>query len=94
LLISQGSMIIDHATSHSRKMLHEQAMTPIADVSTLNANGELTEMGTLPFFPVVPHKDCEQFYASMSQLTQWHKRMITLIDKLILLQGGDQSEEA
>jgi hypothetical protein len=94
ILISQGCMIIDQATAQARKMLLEQAMTPIANVFTLNANGELTETGTLPLFPVVSHKEREQFFASMSKLTRWQKGMITFIDKLILLQCRDQSEEA
>ena len=93
-LIFQGCMIIDRATAQARKMLQEQAMTPIVDVATLNANGEVTETGTLPLLPVVSNEDSEQFFAYISKLTQWHKGMITFLDKLILSQGGDQSKKA
>jgi len=94
MLITQGRLVVDQATTQARKILHEQAMTPIVDVVTLNSNGEVTEIGTLPLFPFVPREDREEFFAYISQLTKWHKEMITLIEKLIHLQGRGQSEEA
>jgi len=91
LLLSQGKTFIGKATAQARKMVQDQAMAPIIDVVTIEANGEATEIGTLPLFPVVPREDREQFFASMSKLAQWHQDMAAFIDKLKRSQNRDQS---
>lgn len=93
-LLSQGKTLICEATAQARKMVQEQAMAPVVDMSTLDADGAGTEIGTLPLFPVVPREDCERFFASMRKLAQWYREMATFIDKLKSSQNRDQSEEA
>ena len=82
------------ATAQARKMVQEQAMAPIIDIVTIDANGEATETDTLPLFPVVPREDREQFFASLGRLAQWYLDMAAFIDKLKSSQNRDQSEEA
>jgi len=94
LLLSQGKTLIGEATGLARKMVQEQAMAPIIDVVTIDASGEVADTGTLPLFPVVPREDREQFFAYLSNLTQWHRKMAAMIGNLKLSQNGDQREEA
>ena len=93
LLLSQGKTLISEATAQARKIVQEQAMAPIIDIITLDANGVGAEIGTLPLFPVVPREDREQFFASMRKLAQWYLDMAAFIDKLKRSQNSDQSEE-
>jgi len=93
LLLSQGKTLISQATAQARKILQEQAMAPVVDVITLDADGAGTEIGTLPLFPVVPREDCEQFFVSLRRLAQWYQEMAAFIDKLKHSQNSDQSEE-
>lgn len=77
-LLAQGKMLIRQTTEQARKMVQEQAMSPIVDVVTLDANGVPTETDTsFPLFPVVPLEDHEQFFASLRELAQWHREMAT-----------------
>ena len=94
LLLSQGKTLIGEATALARKTVQEQAMAPIIDIITLDANGVGTETGSLPLFPVVPREDCERFFASLRKLAQWDLEMAAFIDKLKRSQNRDQSEEA
>ena len=94
LLLSQGKTLISQATVQARKMVQEQAMAPVVDMIALDADGAGTEIGTLPLFPVVSREDCEQFFAYMSNLAQWHRKMAAMIGSLKLSQNGDQREEA
>ncbi len=89
ILISRGSMIIDQATAHARKMVHEQAMLPVVDVVAIDANREVTETDTRPLFPVLSHEDREQFFAYTSELAQWHQDMAAFIGGLILSWDSD-----
>src|SRR2546421_1475219 len=93
-LLSQGKTLIGQATIQARKMVQEQAIAPIMDIFTIDASGEVAEIGTLPLFPVVPREDREQFFASLRKLAQWYLDMAALIDKLKSSQNRDQSEEA
>jgi hypothetical protein len=81
MLTTQGCVIIDRATTQARKILHEQAMTPTVDVFTLNANGEVTESGTLPLFPVVAREESERFFECISHLTQWYRDIAAFLQK-------------
>jgi hypothetical protein len=92
LLLSKGKTLIGQATTQAREMVQEQAMAPIIEIIMLDANGVGTEIGTLPLFPVVPHEECEQFFASMKNLAQWYQDMAAFIDNLKRSQNGDQSE--
>jgi hypothetical protein len=93
-LLSQGKTLIGQATALARKMVQEQASAPIVDIITLDANGEGTETGTLPLFPVVARQDRDQFFASVRKLTQWHREMATFIGTSKRSPNSGQSEEA
>jgi hypothetical protein len=93
MLISQGRVMIDRATTQARRIVFEQEKDPIVDVFTLNANGEVSETSSLPLFPVVSSGDREQFFTFISQLTKWQKELITFLDILMLSQDGDIGEE-
>ena len=82
LLLSQGKTLIGEATAQARKMVQEQAMAPIIDIITIDANGVGTEIATLPLFPVVSREDREQFFASMKKLGLWYQEMAAFINKL------------
>lgn len=43
LFLSQGKALISQATAQARKIVQEQAMAPVLDVVTLDANGAMTE---------------------------------------------------
>ncbi len=88
-LLSQGKTLISQATAQARKMVLEQAMAPVVDVITLDADGAGPEIGTLPLFPVVSREDCEQFLVYLRRLTQWHQKMAAFLGKLILAQDSD-----
>lgn len=92
LLLSQGKTLIGQATAQARKMIQEQALTLIVDVVTLDANGAMTETDiSFPLFPVIPHEDREQFFASVRKLAQWHQDMATFIGWLKGSLNSDQS---
>jgi hypothetical protein len=93
VLLSQGKTLMSQATARARQIVQEQAIAPIMDIVTIDASGEVAEIGTLPLFPLVPREDREQFFASMRKLTQWYLDMAALIDKLKSSQNHDQSEE-
>ncbi len=74
-------------------MVQEQAMAPIIDVVTIDANGAVTETDmSFPLFPVVPREDREQFFASMRKLAQWYQDMAAFIGNLKRSSNSDQSE--
>ncbi len=94
LLLSQGKTLIGQATAQARKMVQAQAMAPIIDVFTLDANGAVTERDTsFPLFPVVPREDREQFSASLRELAQWYQEIATFMGKIKRSEGCNQSEE-
>src|SRR6266567_4413110 len=70
--IEEGCMLIDGATVHARAILQDQASIPIMDVVTLDAEGNATEVGSLPLFPVIRREDEEQFFAQIDKLTRWY----------------------
>jgi hypothetical protein len=75
-LLAQGCACIEEATVHARAMLHDQASIPIMDVFTIDAEGNATEVGTQPLFPVIPEEACEQFFAQIDRLTRWDRDFI------------------
>ena len=72
VLIEQGCTLIEEATVHARAILQDQAMIPIMDVVTIDAEGNATEVGSLPVFPIIPEEESEQFYTFMDKLTHWY----------------------
>ena len=92
-LLVQGKTLIGRATAQARKIVQEQAMAPVVDMITVDADGVGTEIGTLPLFPVVPREDCEQLLVSMRKLAQWYQEMAAFIGNLKRFQNGDQSED-
>jgi hypothetical protein len=70
--LAQGCALIEEATVHARAMLQDQASIPIMDVITIDAEGNVSEVGTQPLFPVVPELDEEQFFAHIDRLTHWY----------------------
>src|SRR6266567_8246265 len=48
LFLSQGKTLISQAAAQARKMVQEQARAPIMDIVTIDASGEVAEIGTLP----------------------------------------------
>lgn len=93
VLLTQGKTLIAEATVQARKIVQEQAEAPIMDVVTIDVDGEATEIGSLPLFPVVPREDREQFFQHVRELAQWHQDIAAFIDKLKYTQNSDQSEE-
>jgi len=71
-LLAQGCTLIEEATVHARAMLQDQASIPIMDVVTIDAEGNATEVGTQPLFPVILEEACEQFFAQIDRLTHWY----------------------
>jgi hypothetical protein len=72
VLIEEGCALIDEATVHARAVLQDQDTIPIMDVVTLDAEGNATEVGSLPLFPVIGREDEEQFFAHIDKLTRWY----------------------
>jgi hypothetical protein len=72
VLIEGGCALIDGATTHARAILQDQASIPIMDVVTLDAEGNATEVGSMPLFPVIRREDEEQFFAQIDKLTHWY----------------------
>ncbi len=78
-LLAQGSAIIEETTAHAQAMLQDQASIPIMDVVTIDAEGNATEVGTQPLFPVIPEQDCEQFFAQIDRLTHWYGDLVLFL---------------
>ena len=74
-------------------MLQDQASSPVMDVVTLDAEGNATEVGTLPLFPVVPEREEKFFLAHLEQLAQWYRQFIFFIVENGLLPEEDQDGE-
>jgi hypothetical protein len=71
-LLEKGCALINATTAHARAILRDQASNPIMDVVTIDAEGNASEVGTQPLFPVIPEQDCEQFFAHIDRLTHWY----------------------
>ena len=72
VLLEKGYALIEEATIHARAMLQDLASIPIMDVFTIDAEGNAIEAGTQPLFPVIPKKDCEQFFVQIDRLIHWY----------------------
>ncbi len=81
VLLSQGRTLIQEATAYARTLVQEQATDLIADVVTADADGQMTQIGTFPLFPVVSRQDEERFSAYLSKLTQWYRQVFAFLDE-------------
>ncbi len=72
MLIEEGCTLIDGAMVHARAILQDQATIPIMDVFSIDAEGNATEIGSLPLFPVIRREDEEQFFTHIDKLTRWY----------------------
>ncbi len=87
-LLAQGCILIEEATTHARAMLQDQGTNPIMDVFSIDADGNATEVGSLPLFPAIPEQDCEQFFAQIDRLTHWYGDFV-----LFLAENGLSPQE-
>ncbi len=74
-------MLIQEATAHAHNVVHEQATDLIVDVVTLDADGQMTQIGSFPLFPVVSRQDEERFSAYLSRLTRWYREVFAFLDE-------------
>ena len=81
VLLSQGRMLIQEATALARKLVHEQATDLIADMVTVDADGQMTQIGSFPLFSVVSRQDEERFSAYLSRLTHWYRQVFAFLDE-------------
>ncbi len=72
MLIEEGCALLDEATVHARAILQVQATLPIMDVFSIDAEGNATEVGSMPLFPGIGREDEEQFFTHMDKLTRWY----------------------
>ena len=72
-LLTQGCALINEAAAHARAILQDQASIPIMDVVTIDGEGNATQVGTLPLFPVIPEQQVERFFAQLEKLMHWYR---------------------
>ena len=80
-LLSQGRTLIQEATAFARKLVQEQASDLIVDVVTADADGQMTQIGTFPLFPVVSRQDEECLSTYLSRLAQWYHEVFAFLDE-------------
>ncbi len=78
-LLTEGCALINEITVHVRAILQDQASMPIMDVVTLDTEGNATEVGTQPLFPVIPEQQEELFFAHIEQLTHWYRDFVLFV---------------
>ncbi len=81
VLLSEGRMLIQEATAHARNVVHDQATDLIVDVVTVEADGQMTQIGSFPLFPIVSNQDEERFSAYLSRLTHWYREVFAFLDE-------------
>jgi len=74
-LVARGRSLFQSATTHARKMLHDQAELPIIDAFKLDADNTVIDTFSMPLLPIVPAEDSEHFFALMGQLTTWRQEL-------------------
>jgi len=78
-LLTQGGALINEAAAHARAILQDQASIPIMDVVTIDGEGNATEVGTLPLFPVIPEQEEERFFAQIEKLIHWYREFVIFL---------------
>ena len=74
-LVDRGRSLFQKATTHARKMLHDQGTLPIVDAFKIDADNNVIDTFSMPLLPIVPHEDSEHFFALMGQLTVWRQEL-------------------
>jgi hypothetical protein len=74
-LIDCGRSLFQKATTLARKMLHDQGTLPIIDTFKIDVDNTVIDTFSMPLLPIVPHEDCELFFALMWQLTAWRQEL-------------------
>jgi hypothetical protein len=92
-LLAQGNALIEEATAHARAMLQDQASIPIMDVVTIDADGNATEAGSLPLFPIILEEESKQFFAQIDRLTHWCGDFVLFLAENGLSRQEDDDEE-
>ena len=91
-LLAQGCACIEEATAHVRAMLQDQATIPIMDVVTIDAEGNATQVGTKPLFPIISEQE-ELFLAQLEKLIHWYREFVFFVAEHGLLPQEDHDEE-
>ncbi len=92
-LLTQGYALIEEATAQARTMLQDQATIPIMDVVTIDAEGNATEAGSLPLFPVIPEDESKQFFAQIDRLTHWYCHLAVFLTEHYFSRQEDHDGE-
>jgi hypothetical protein len=92
-LIEEGCTLIDEATVHAQAILQDQASIPIMDVITIDAEGNATEVDSLPLFPIIPEEESEQFFASIDRLTHWYCHLAVFLTEHYFSRQEDHDGE-
>jgi hypothetical protein len=74
-LVDRGRSLFQKATTHARKMLHDQGTLPIVDAFMIDADNNMIDTFSMPLLPIVSHEDSELFFALMGQLAVWRKEL-------------------
>ena len=74
-LVDCGRSLFQKATTHARKMLHDQAELPMIDAFKIDADKNVIDTFSMPLLPIVPQEDSELFFALMGQLTAWRQEL-------------------
>ncbi len=74
-LVDRGRSLFQKATTHARKMLHDQGTLPIVDAFKIDADNNVIDTFSMPLLPIVPHEESELFFALMRQLTVWRQEL-------------------
>ena len=78
-LLTQGYAIIDETAAHARAILQDQASNPIMDVVSIDGEGNATQVGTLPLFPVISAQEEERFFAQIAKLMHWYREFVFFV---------------
>jgi len=70
-LLDRGRSLFQEATTHARKMVHEQEALPVVDAIKIDAQNNVIDTFSMPLLPILSHEDSEQFFALIGQLTAW-----------------------
>ena len=78
-LLAEGRDLIQRTTDHAREMLNAQATSPIMDVVKLGEGQQMTELYSLPLFPVVPRGERVRFFHYIELLIGWCQEFATFL---------------
>jgi len=70
-LLDRGRSLFQEATTHARKMVHEQGALPVVDAVKIDAQNNVIDTFSMPLLPILSREDSEHFFVLMGQLTAW-----------------------